>query len=206
MGGDTQNHESLQPINMPGYFSYPIPCSGTLVAVSATGFCILTERTDQQVSLLLAVYRESNGIPMPTYRHITADCEFSKKNSVSGIDYSLGSVTVNDLNIPVIPGEFLSIDFFATCENFSCHFQPAIINNPSKHTLLFLESDDQVDVANLKDFSNFSLLFSATIETSSDKRGKNMNVIILIVGNTYIQEQSENSLRHALAWHVYSTI
>ena len=157
---------------MPGYFGNRIPCNGTLVAVSATGFCILTERTNQQVSLLVAIYREVNGIPMPTYRYLTADCEFAEKNSVSGIDYSFGSVSHNDLNIPVTSDELLSIEFFATCENFSCHFQPAIINEPSKHTLLFLEVGKQVNLANSKDFSNVSLLFSATIETPSDKRGK----------------------------------
>ena len=172
MGGDTQNHESLHPIRMPGQFGYHIPCNGTLVAVSATGFCILTERTHQHVLLSLFIYREDNGIPLPTTHRITADCEFFK-NSVSGIDYSLGSVSDNDLNIPVTSGEFLSIGFFATCENFSCSFQPAIINEPSKHTLLFLEFGEKVDVANAKVFSNISLLFSATIETPSDKRGKN---------------------------------
>ena len=173
MDGDTQNHESLQPINMPGHFGYHIPCNGTLVAVSATGFCILTERTDQHVLLSLFIYREDNGIPLPTTHRITADCEFFKNNSVSGINYSLGSVSDNDLNIPVTSGEFLSIGFFATCENFSCSFQPAIINEPSKHTLLFLEFGEKADVANAKVFSNISLLFSATIETPSDKRGKN---------------------------------
>ena len=171
MGEDTQNHESLHPIRMPGYFVYPIPCNGTLVAVNATGFCILTGRTHQQVLLLVAVYREVNGISNPTYRHIPADCEFANNNSVSGIDYSLGSISDNNLNIPVIPGEFLSFGFFTTCNNLSCSFQPAIINNPSNHTLLFLEYYDQVDVANLKDFSNVSPLFSATIKTSSEKRG-----------------------------------
>ena len=172
VGGDTQNHESLQPINMPGYFVYPISCSGTLVAVNATGFCILTERTHQHVSLLLIIYRENNGTPMPTYHHITADCEFAKNNSVSGIDYSFGSISHNDLNIPVTSDEFLGIGFFATCDTFSCYFQPAIINDLSKHTLLFLEFGKEVNEANFNDFSNVSLLFSATIETSGDKRGK----------------------------------
>ena len=190
MGGDTQNHESLHPISMPGYFGYQIPCNGTLVAVNATGFCILTGRTHQQVSILLAIYREENGIPMPTYRHITADCEFAKNGSVTGIDYSLGSVSHNDLNIPVTSDELLSIEFFATCANFSCNFQPALINEPSKHTLFFLEDGKQVSLANLKDFSNISLLFSATIKTSSDKRGKKRMLLHLLWEILIIQEQS----------------
>ena len=187
MDGDTQNHESLHPISMPGYFGYHIPCSGTLVAVSATGFCIITGRTHQQVSLFLSIYREDNGIPMITYRHITADCEFAKNDSVSGIDYSLGSVSHNDLNIPVTSDEILGVGFFSKCKNFSCHFQPAIINDASKHILLFLEDGKQVNSANFKDSSNVSLLFSATIETSS---GKKCMLLYVFWEIPIIQEQS----------------
>ena len=172
MGGDTQNYESLQPTDMTGYFVYRIPCNGTLVAVNATGFCILTERTHQQVSIFLIIYREDNGTLISTNRHIPADCEFVKNNSVSGIDYSFGSVSDNDLNIPVTSDDILAIGFFATCDNFTCSFQPAIINDTTEYPLLFLEFGEEVNEDNIKDFSNVSLLFSATIETSSDKRGK----------------------------------
>ena len=154
---------------MTGYFSYPIPCNGTLVAVNATGFCILTERTHQQVSLLLIIYREDNGIPMATYHVIPADCDLANRNSVTGIDYSFGSVSDNDLNIPVTCDEFLSILFFSTCMD-GCHFQPAIINDASKHMLWFLEYGKPVNEA--KDFSNASLLFSATIDTTIRTKGK----------------------------------
>ena len=168
VGGDTQNYESLQPTDMTGYFLYRIPCDGTLVGVNATGFCILTERTHQHVSLLLVIYREDNGIPMTTYP-IPADCDFVKNNSVSGIDYSFGSVSVNDLNVTVTSDDILGIEFFTTCDNFTCSFQPAIINDTRKYPLWFLEFGEE---ENEEDFSNVSLLFSATIETSSDKRGK----------------------------------
>ena len=83
VGGDTQNYESLQPTNMTGYFSYCIPYNGTLVAANATEFCILTERTHQQVSLFLIIYREDNGIPMTILHVIPADCDLAKNNSVS---------------------------------------------------------------------------------------------------------------------------
>ena len=172
VGGDTQNYESLKPTDMTGYFGYRIPCSGTLVAVNVTGFCILTERAHQQVSLFLFIYWEENDIPMPIYHHIPADCEFAKNNSVSGIDYSFGSVSVNDLNITVTSDEVLGIGFFTTCDNFTCSFQPAIINDTRKHPLLFLEFGKEVNGDNVKDPLNVSLLFSATIEISSDKRGK----------------------------------
>ena len=167
MGGSTQNYEALQPINMTGYFSYPIPCSGNLVAVNATGFCIITERTHQQVFLFLIIYREDNGTSMTTRHFIPADCEFVKNNSVSGIDYSFGSASHNDLNIPVTSDEFLSIAYFTSCTGSACFFQPAIINDTSKHILWFLEYGKPVNEA--KYVPNVSLLFSATIERTKGK-------------------------------------
>ena len=168
VGGDTQNYKSLQPTTMTGYFSYLIPCSGTLVAVNATGFCILTERTHKEVSLLFVIYRENDAVSVHL---VPADCDFANRNSVSEIDYSFGSVSDNDLKIPVISDEVLGIGFFTTCSIDGCPFQPAIINNTSTQMLWFIERDKPVNEA--KDISNVSLLFSATIQTASEKRGKN---------------------------------
>ena len=163
MGGDTQNYESLQPTTMTGYFSYPIPCNGTLVAVNATGFCILTERTHQQVSLFLIIYREDNGKPISTQHFIPADCDLAHINSVSGIDYSFGSVSDNDLNIPVTSDAFL---VFTTCMDEGCNFQPAVINDTSKHMFFYKP------VSEAEDYSNVSLLFSVTIQAAIEKGGK----------------------------------
>ena len=155
---------------MTGYFSYRIPCNGTLVAVNATGFCILTERTHQQVSLFLIIYREDNSIPMTTLHVIPAECDFVN-NSVSGIDYSFGSVSVNELTIPVTSDEFISIVYFTSCTGSGCFFQPAVINDTSKHMLFFLEYGKPVEETEI--FSNVSLMFSATIVSeSSGQQGK----------------------------------
>ena len=173
MGGDTQNCESLQPTNMTGVFGYRIPCDGTLlVAISATGFCILTERTDQNVSLHLIIYREVNSMPITTYHLIPAECDIANNNSVSGIDYSFGSVSHNNLSIPVTSDNLLlvGIQFLTTCTD-ECSFQPAIINDTSKQMLWFIEMNKPLHEA--EDFSNVSLLFTATIQTASEKRGKN---------------------------------
>ena len=171
VGGDTQNYESLQPTDMTGYFSYPIPCNGTLVAVNATGFCILTERTHQQVSLFLIINREDNGIPISTLHVIPADCDLAKNNSVPGIDYSFGSISHNHLNIPVTSDEFLSIGYFTVCTGSGCYFQPAVINDISKHMLFFLEYGKPA--SETEAISNVSLLFSATIVSeSSSQQGK----------------------------------
>ena len=158
VGGDTPNYDSLQPADMTGYFSYPIPCSGTLVAINATGFCILTERI-RQVSLVILIYRQNGPSSIEI---VPADCDFANNNSVSGIDYSFGSVSHNDLNIPVTSDEILGVGFFTTCVDGGCYFQPAIINDTSKHMLSFLESGKPV--SEMEDFSNVSLLFSATIQ------------------------------------------
>ena len=165
MDGDVQNYESLQPTNVTGYFGYPITCNGTLVAVSATGFCILTERTHQHVGLVVIIYREVNGLQMPTIRVIPADCDFANSNSVSGIDYTLGSVSDNNLNIPVTSDEILAIELLTTCTAVRCYFQPSIINDTSKHMLYFLEYGEPVNES--RTLSDVSLLFSATIISKS---------------------------------------
>ena len=146
---------------MTGDFSYPLPCNGTLVAVNATGFCILTERPHHDVSLVIFIYRENDAVPVHL---VPADCDLANKRSVSGIDYSFGSVSHNDLNIPVTSDEFLSISI---CNGIKCFFQPAVINDTSKHMLFFLE--DGKPVNETKKLSNVSLLFSATIEISNGK-------------------------------------
>ena len=165
--GDAQNYESLQPTNVTGYFGYPITCNGTLVAVNATGFCILTERTTHhRVALSLIIYWEDNGVPMTILHLIPADCDFSNINSVSGLDYSFGSASDNNLNIPVTSDMFIAIQSFATCNDIGgCFFQPAIINDTSKHMLLYLEYGEPVNETGT--LSNVSLLFSATIISKS---------------------------------------
>ena len=170
MDGDVQNYESLQPTNVTGYFGYRITCNGTLVAVHATGFCILTERTLHSVALYLIIYREVNGLPMATLHLIPADCDFANSNSLSGIDYSFGRVSDNKLNIPVTSDDTIAIQSFATCGDLQCSFQPAIINDASKHMLLYLEYGEMANETRI--LSNVSLLFSATIiDKSSGTNG-----------------------------------
>ena len=149
---------------MTGYFSYRIPCSGTLVAVNATGFCILTEIAHQVVSLAIFINRKGDATPVHL---ITADCDLANSHSVSGIDYSFGSVSHNDLNIPVTSDEILTIGFYTQCTGRTCFFQPAVINDPSKQTLFFLEGGKPGNETEI--LSNVSLLFSATIEISNGK-------------------------------------
>ena len=142
---------------MTGEFSYLIPCSGTLVAVNATGFCILTERPHHDVSLVIFIYRE-NAVSVHL---VPANCDLANRTSVSGLNYSFGSVSHNDLNIPVTSDEFLLI---SSCTGITCFFQPAVINDTSKHMLFFLEDGKPVN-----ETENVSLLFSATIEISNGK-------------------------------------
>ena len=141
---------------MRGHFSYPLPCNGTLVAVNATGFCILTGRPHHDVSLVIFINRE-NAVSVHL---IPASCD-SNRSSVSGLDYSFGSVSHNDLNIPVTSNDFLLI---SRCTGRMCFFQPAVINDASKHMLFFLEDGKPVN-----ETENVSLLFSAKIEISNGK-------------------------------------
>ena len=186
---NAQNYEFLQPTNVTGYLGYPITCNGTLVAVNATGFCILTERTHQHVALVVIIYREVNDMPMTTYRIIIpADCDFATNNSVSGIDYSLGSVSSNNLNIPVTSDGYLGIELFTTCTAVRCYFQPAIIDDTSKHMLLFLEYGVPPIKNNSKLVPDASLLFSATIISESS--------------DTIISSSSDTSDKEGIYTHI----
>ena len=142
---------------MTGYIPHHIPCSGTLVAVNATGFCILTERTHQEVSLAILLNPKDDTQPVHL---IKADCDFAKIHSVPGIDYSFGSVSHNDLNIPVTSDEVLTIGLSTRCTGRSCFFQPAVT---SKHM------EDGKPGNETEIFTNVSLLFTATIEVSNGK-------------------------------------
>ena len=152
---------------MTGYISYLIPCSGTLVAVDATGFCTF-QKTHQEVSLAILLNPKDDTQPVHL---IKADCDFTNISSLSdGMDYSFGSVSHNDLNIPVTSDEVLTIGLYTRCTGRSCYFQPAVINDISKHMLFFLEDGKPVNETVI--LSNVSLLFSATIEISNGKQGK----------------------------------
>ena len=158
VGGDNQNYMSYQPSKRTGYiyYPYPIPCTGIITTFTASGFCIVTGRTDQNVSLRLIVTSTQSDREFHQVKNMAAECGNSTINSSSGIEYSFGTVFRESLNIPVSSGDYLGFEF--TCSEKHCFFQTAIVNDTGKN--LYIPKD-------VETLSNVSLLFSATISETS---------------------------------------
>ena len=158
VGGDNQNYMSYQPSKRTGYiyYPYPIPCTGIITTFTASGFCIVNGRTDQNVSLRLKIVTSTQSDKaFHQVKNMAAECGNSTMNSSSGIEYSFGTVFRESLNIPVSSGDYLGFEF--TCSEKHCFFQTAIVNDTGKN----LYDGEK------KPLSNVSLLFSATISETS---------------------------------------
>ena len=145
--------------------SDPIECTGTLVALNASGVCVHAEGANLTVMLRLYVYRQRgvNKYWRMSSNFITAECSNSTL-SISRNDYSVGIVRNNSLSIPVSSGDFLGFLFVATCSEFNveCIFQPAVVRNTTKQLLYFSKIDGRyLKYGETK--SNMSLMISATI-------------------------------------------
>ena len=136
--------------------SYHISCNGTLVSINARGFC---GKTNQIVALLLYVAQFQNETLVsstPYFRQ--AVCDTSTTISLHRLEYHKGTISVENENIQISAGNHLGIRFDTNCSDLGCLFQPAIVNESSKHTLYFLD-----DSFAMEQQTNTSLLFSATI-------------------------------------------
>ena len=130
-----EHFEDLQPTNVTGYFSYSITCNGILVSINARGFC---RKTSQSVKLLIETVQIQNDELTRNARHfIDAECNSSTTFSFNGSDYYWGNINVENQKIQVLAGEFLGIRYDPNCADV-CFFQPAIVNESSEHTLLFV--------------------------------------------------------------------
>ena len=161
--------KNLQPSNENGLFmiSEPISCNGTIVSVTANGFCVLTRRTDQTVSLRLRIYQLQDnefilrGDPIA---RIDAYCNSSTATTTSsGIEYSIGSVSAKCINIPVTAGDFLAVRFNRNCIRDICLFQPAIVSNNDTQIMYGRVMGPQINETEFQINSNFSLFLSAKI-------------------------------------------
>ena len=93
---------------------------------------------------------------MPHY--IRAVCDTSTTIFLHGLEYYKGTISVENQTIRISAGNHLGIRFDSNCNNQGCLFQPAIVNESSKHTLYFLN-----DSFAMERQTDTSLLFSATI-------------------------------------------
>ena len=161
-GRNIPHVENLQPSNLIGFFYYPIPCNGTLVAINAHGFCQKNnKRSSLRVLLVFVIVRiQDNTATGPKLHNIEAKCDTSTAISKNGSEYYTGTISTENQTIKVSSDEYLAIRFQSACNNLNCFFQPAIISEASNHTLFFTENDSTGERQ-----TNISLLFSATIRS-----------------------------------------
>ena len=161
MDGDiNQRVEDLKPTNVTGFFYYPISCNGTLVSSNARGFCL---KTNERVALVLYIAHFQDSTFIEYEQHfLDAECYtfMDTATSVNGLEYYKGSIsTKKQTTIKVTSGDYLVLRYKTVCEPL-CHFQPAIVNESSKHTLYFSRTPS---LAAGEQLTEISLLFTATI-------------------------------------------
>ena len=95
-------------------FPDPIPCTGTLVAVNATGFCTLSGKVHQFDMLrILVLERTNNQFRRAGTTTVMADCQSteSSDDNAGESDYSIGTVSSQTVNISVCSGYYLAVRF-----------------------------------------------------------------------------------------------
>ena len=162
--------KDLQPSNSNEVYmiSEPISCNGTIVSVTANGFCILTGRTDQIVSLRLYIYQmQDNELFLRRENEIAnidAECNGSTITTTSsGIEYSIGSVSAECINIQVTAGDFLAVRVNSACTKKRCFLQPAIVSDNGTHIMRSRVTGTHIYLTDFQIDSNFSFLLSAKI-------------------------------------------
>ena len=147
--------------------SEPISCNGTIVSVTANGFCILTGRTDQTVSLRLYIYQMQDNEFLRRENknaNIDAHCNSSTTTTTSsGIEYSIGSVSAECINIPVTAGDFLAVRVNSACNKQRCFLQPAIVSDNGTQIMRSRVTGPHIYLTEFQIDSNFSFLLSAKI-------------------------------------------
>ena len=89
--------------------------------------------------------------------NVTAVCNTSAPVDTN---YYEGYVSIDNLSIMVDARGYLSIGFDPKCSELGCLFQPAIVNETSRHVLEFFDSSN-----NKLSKPMVSLIFAATIVT-----------------------------------------
>ena len=174
MVGESEYNESLvqEYTYNSGIFllSDPISCDGTLVSVNASGLCPLSnDNMTRRMQLILLVFQRGETEYFPNYREfVAADCDNA---SGSNYMYTNGSVSAENLNVPVSCGDFLAIRFSSTCGE-RCLFNPTIVNITGKQLMYFTVPSGPVNPLKMNEadiIPDTSILFSANIVNITGK-------------------------------------
>ena len=141
------------PSFIRGYFSYVVPCTGTVTSIRARGFCpIGNNRTTVVMQIFNSTIRDHKLVFNDT--NLTVECNTS---AAVGSDHYEGYINAYNLSITVESRGHLGLRRFYPCSRYGCFFQPAIVNKSSDFNLY--SYTENLEESN----PGVSLLFSATI-------------------------------------------
>ena len=143
------------PPSLRGYFSYQVPCTGTVTSIRARGFCPV--RTNGSSAVVMQIFNSTIRDHRIVFNdtNLTAECNTS---AAVGSEYYEGYVDAYNLSIKIEARGHIGLRFFSQyCSRYGCFFQPIIANETSNFNLYFYnEALQEFDLG-------VSLLFSATI-------------------------------------------
>ena len=139
-------------------FGYRMICNAKVVSVKAYGFCP-TVTADTTVQMHLAFSRWSDEGRTTHDIFLEAECN----SKINRYNYSSGSVSRDNLNIPVSSGDFISVIYNKTCSSKMCLFHPAFIRKKGSLPA-YLTANNSVS-----GITNYSLLLSVVIEKTDSR-------------------------------------
>ena len=137
-----------------GFFSYVVPCRGTVTSIRARGFCPIGSNGTTAVVMQIfnSTIRDHRLVFNDT--NLTVECNIS---AAVGSDHYEGYINAYNLSITVESRGHLVLRRFYPCSPYGCFFQPAIVNKSSDFNLY--SYTENLEESN----PGVSLLFSATI-------------------------------------------
>ena len=166
----------------------PIPFDGTIVHITASGYCALKNRDDQRFQMSLIQF---DAATVRNIEYISAVCDFTRDTNTS-----VGTVN-EDVMISLLAGDYLGIWFNYRCAESRCPFRPATTNSHSKR---FVHLNDSFNINSLPErilnAPSVSLEFSYTViggETGSRVSIMCQTIII------YNPEECEEDQRYITA-------
>ena len=161
----------------------PIPFDGTIVHITASGYCALKNRDDQRFQMSLVQF---DAATVRNVEYISAVCDFTRDTNTS-----VGTVN-EDVMISLLAGDYLGIWFNYQCAESRCPFRPATTNSDSK---IFLYLNDSFNINSLperiRNAPSVGLEFSYTIIQGETVRVSIMCKTIITVYNPDVCKEDQ---------------
>ena len=185
------NDSDVEPLMLNKFnafkFGYRMICNAKIVSVKAYGFCPrVNPNTTVQMHLRVTHWSDEGRITHDIF--LEAECN----SNISIYNYSSGSVSNDSLNISVLSGDFLTVEYFKNCSSKTCLFHPAFTRKKGSLPAYFSANNSVTGIM------NYSLLLSAVIEKTG-KLHKSLNLSRMFLFQRKAEElQLDNSYQYSL--------